>query len=215
MTKAAKRKPKTKPVAKAAKPKSKPRVKRKPRKKPMTTKHEDSDLPKSDKKSGPGNTPGTPEKDPKNLPETNAIGEDPNHKKNTPPPDQQPHKMGHIDNRDQDPNHPANKTAAKDLNAPTTFSIPPEDMLTEQEKDVVGTGGTDATAGVGPVSPAEHTSGPVETIEDQGIGPRTPYPTGNPPPDNETITRSQGVKDPDAPRVKAKPGETTVKKEHV
>ena len=121
----------------------------------------------------------------------------------------------HIDNRDQDPNHPANKTPAKDLNAPTTFSIPPEDMLTEQEKDVVGTGGTDATAGVGPVSPAEHTTGPVETIEDQGIGPRTPYPTGNPPPDTETITRSQGVKDPDAPRVKAKPGETTVKKEHV
>jgi hypothetical protein len=48
--------------------------------------------------------------------------------------------------------------------------------------------------GVGPVSPAEIMSGPAETIQDQGIGPRTPYPSGNPPPPAEDTTRSQGIK---------------------
>jgi hypothetical protein len=84
-----------------------------------------------------------------------------------------------------------NKDKAHDAPvAPTaTITIPPEDTLTEQEKAVVGTGGTDVTAGVGPTSPAEHTTGPVETIEDQGIGPRTPYPSADdtpPPPPPET-----------------------------
>jgi len=74
----------------------------------------------------------------------------------------------------------------------TTVSVPPEDMLTEQEK-LADAG--DASAGVGPVSPSEHTTGPVETIEDLGIGPRTPYPEGNPPaPLPEGTTRSQPVK---------------------
>jgi hypothetical protein len=100
-------------------------------------------------------------------------------------------KENHIANRDQDPKHPANTTPARDLNAPTTFSVPPADMLTEQEKDVVGTGGTDVTAGVGPTSPAEHTTGPVETIEDQGIGPRTPYPTTDAPPPPEARSKKE------------------------
>jgi hypothetical protein len=119
-----------------------------------------------------------------------------------------------IANRDQDPKHPANTTLARDYNAPTTFSIPPEDMMTEQEKLAAAGGAGDETAGVGPVSPAEHTTGPVETIEDQGIGPRTPYPEGNPPPDNEVITRSQGInkgsREADE-RAKVEPGKTTVK----
>jgi len=75
----------------------------------------------------------------------------------------------------------------------TTSVVPPADMLTEQEKDVVGTGGTDVTAGVGPTTPAEHTTGPVETIEDQGIGPRTPYPSGGaPPPPEADATKKKG-----------------------
>ena len=164
----------------------------------MADKKDDMDLPHSDKKSGPGNTPGKPDPDAKNKPETNAIGENPNDKKNTPPPDKQPKGPGHIDNRDQDPDHPANKTLSPGYKPvqrsdAEQFNVPPEDLLTEQEKDVVGTGGTDVTAGVGPVSPAEHTTGPVETIEDQGIGPRTPYPTGNPPPPTEETTMSQGI----------------------
>jgi len=57
-----------------------------------------------------------------------------------------------------------------------TAVIPPEDMMTEQEKDTAAD-----VPGVGPVTPAEHTTGPVETIEDQGIGPRTPYPTTDAP----------------------------------
>jgi len=85
------------------------------------------------------------------------------------------------------------------------FNVPAEEMMTEQEKDAAGGG---EGAGVGPVSPAEHTTGPVETIEDQGIGPRTPYPEGNPPPDTIVTTRSQGINRPDAPAVKTKPGET-------
>jgi hypothetical protein len=94
-----------------------------------------------------------------------------------------------YDNRNQDPNHPANRTQAWDPNAPQTQSIAPDEMLTEQEKDASG-----PSQGVGPVTPAEVSSGPVETIEEQGIGPRTPYPTGNPPGANETTSRSQAVK---------------------
>jgi len=52
----------------------------------------------------------------------------------------------------------------------------PEDMMTEQEKDTSA-----GVHGVGPVVPAAHTTGTVETIEDLGIGPREPYPEGNPP----------------------------------
>jgi hypothetical protein len=74
----------------------------------------------------------------------------------------------------------------------TTSTVPPAELLTEQEKDVVGTGGTDVTAGVGPVSPSEHTSGPVETIEDQGIGPRTPYPSGGEPPEGGVTAKKKG-----------------------
>jgi hypothetical protein len=202
MAKAAKRKPKTTPVAKAAKPKSTPRPKRKPREKSMTSK-DDKDLPHSDKKSGPGATPGTPEKDPKDKPELAPIpgkpGDDPNEKKNTPPPSKQPHTENTIHNRDQDPNHPANKTLSPKADpAPRPvaegITVPPEELLTEQEKDAVGSGASgDTTAGVGPVAPAAHTTGPVETIEDQGIGPRTPYPTGNPPPPREETTLSQGI----------------------
>jgi hypothetical protein len=86
-----------------------------------------------------------------------------------------------VTDKDKSYDKPAAK--APEPVAPTaTVTIPPEDTMTEQEKDVVGTGGTDVTAGVGPTSPAEHTTGPVETIEDQGIGPRTPYPTTDVPP---------------------------------
>jgi hypothetical protein len=180
---AAKKKPKAKPAAKAAaKKKAKP-AKVKPKGRAMMT----TDKEAADRKAE------------KELADAKAARE------------ARDKKDAVIANRDQDPNHPANKTPARDYNAPTTFSIPPEDMLTEQEKDVVGTGGTDVTAGVGPTSPAEHTSGPVETIEDQGIGPRTPYPEGNPPPPEQVVTSSQGVKNPDAPRVKNEPGKTTVK----
>jgi len=88
----------------------------------------------------------------------------------------------------------------------TTVSVPPEDMMTEQEKLAAAGAAGDETAGVGPVSPAEHTTGPVETIEDQGIGPRTPYPEGNPPPPDETVTRSQGINRGDQPAKPKGPG---------
>ena len=150
------------------------------------------------KKSGTGNTPGKPEKDPKDKPELAGVGEDPNEKKNTPPPSKQPKTENTIHNRDQDPEHPANKTLspkADPMPRPVAegLTVPPEELLTEQEKDAVGSVGVDTTAGVGPAGPATHTTGPVETIEDQGIGPRTPYPTGNPPPPSEDVTLSQGI----------------------
>ena len=180
----------------------------------MTSK-DDKDLPHSDKKSGPGATPGTPEKDPKNKPELAGVGEDPTEKKNTPPPSKQPHTENTIHNRDQDPNHPANKTPAYAGDASPRpvaegITVPPEELLTEQEKDAVGSGASgDTTAGVGPVAPAAHTTGPVETIEDQGIGPRTPYPTGNPPPAREETTLSQGIWQGDeGPNAKRDPNKT-------
>jgi hypothetical protein len=92
-------------------------------------------------------------------------------------------------NRDHDPNHPANTTLSPDPNAPKTFAAVPDDMLTEQEKDT-----SSELLGVGPASASEVSPGPVETIEMQGIGPRTPYPTGNPPPPEQIVTGSQGIK---------------------
>lgn len=70
-----------------------------------------------------------------------------------------------------------------------TYSVPPEEMLTEQEQDVYADGGN----GVGP-APASVDPIPVETMEAQGIGPRDPYPTGDSPPPAESTTRSQGIK---------------------
>jgi hypothetical protein len=71
---------------------------------------------------------------------------------------------------------PANTTYSPDPAAPTAFAVVPEDMLTEQEKDTAS-----EVPGVGPASASEVSPGPVETMEDLGIGPRTPYPEGSPP----------------------------------
>ena len=68
-------------------------------------------------------------------------------------------------------------------------AVVPEDMLTEQEKDV-----SSDVPGVGPVSASEVSPGPVTTIEELGIGPRTPYPDGDPPPVEDVVTRTQGIK---------------------
>ena len=157
----------------------------------------DRDLPHSDKKSGPGNTPGKPDPDAKDKPELAGVGEDPNEKKNTPPPHKQPNTPNTIHNRDQDPDHPANTTLspkADPMPRPVAegITVPPDEMLTEQEKLAAGAEG-DPNAGVGPVSASRATTGPVRTIEDEGIGPRTPYPTGNPPPPSEETTLSQGI----------------------
>jgi len=74
----------------------------------------------------------------------------------------------------------------------------PAELMTEQEKDQSGT-----VPGVGPVSPSEVSPGPVETIEEQNIGPRTPYPIGDPPPPAETSRQGQGIKGvTDKPQVK-------------
>jgi hypothetical protein len=92
-------------------------------------------------------------------------------------------------------------TAAAPVPGATTGSLSAADFATEQEKDKSG-----AVPGVGPVSPAEAPLGLAETMEDLGIGPRTPYPTGSPPPPSETINRGQGIKGvTDKPVVK--PGE--------
>jgi hypothetical protein len=105
-------------------------------------------------------------------------------------------------NRDQDPGHPANTTLSEpypDTPRPLSegITVPPEELLTEQEKLAVGSGVTgDTTAGVGPTSPAAHTTGPVETIEDQGIGPRTPYPTSDTPPPPEADPADDYPEDP-------------------
>jgi hypothetical protein len=97
--------------------------------------------------------------------------------------------------------HAANKTLSPKPAPATAGSLPPEDLMTEQEKDK-----TAAVPGVGPVSPAEAPLPVAESMEDLGIGPRTPYPTGNPPPPSETTTMGQGIKGvTDKPA--AKPGE--------
>ena len=152
---------------------------------------------KTDKKSGPGATPGTPEKDPKDKPEVSKVGEDPAEKKNTPPPDKQPNTPNQIDNRDQDPNHPANRTLANPGDpSPRPVAegvhVPPEELLTEQEKEAASNL-DDPRAGVGPYASSRSTVGPAKTIEDEGIGPRTPYPTGNPPPPSVSAGLSQGI----------------------
>ena len=117
-----------------------------------------------------------------------------------------------FDNPDQDPNHPANKTLSPASRTGAAFEADAFRMTSETDdragKDAAAGATGDATSPASVRSPAaEHTTGPVETIEDQGIGPRTPYPTGNPPPRCET-TRSQGIKGapaknaPDKPLVK-------------
>jgi hypothetical protein len=102
---------------------------------------------------------------------------------------------GPFANVDQDPDHPANRTQPKDtrpgaerdhIEGPVYAS---KNLMTEQEKDAGG-----ESMGVGPMAQSEATSGPVETMEDQGIGPRTPYPTGSPPPPAESNTFAQGIK---------------------
>ena len=116
----------------------------------------------------------------------------------------------HIDNRDHDPHHPANTTQSPhrepgQRSEAEAFGIPPDELLTEQEKDAMAGGAASDgnVPGVGPAAASEHTSGPVETIEDQGIGPKTPYPTGDPPPPAESTSRSQGIKGvTDKPSVK-------------
>jgi hypothetical protein len=98
------------------------------------------------------------------------------------------------DNPNQDPDHPANRTLSPERppvqrSAAESFNIPPEDLMTAQESDQAG-----AVPGVGPASPAELSPGPAVTIEELGIGPRTPYPDGDPPPPVETVTQGQGIK---------------------
>jgi len=142
--------------------------------------NQSNNLPGPSGKSGPGNTPGTPEKDPKDKPELAGIPKDPNEDPNE---------------RDQDPDHPANITPAytgdpSPRPVAEGITVPPAELLTEQEKEAAAGG---PNAGVGPVTPSAVTTGPVETIEDLGIGPRTPYPTGNPPPSREETTLSQGI----------------------
>jgi hypothetical protein len=99
-----------------------------------------------------------------------------------------------FDNPSQDPNHPSNKTLSPERppvprSAAEGFNVPAEELMTAQESDQ-----TAPVPGVGPVTPAEVSPGPAETIEAQGIGPRTPYPTGSPPPPSEAVTRGQGIK---------------------
>jgi len=101
----------------------------------------------------------------------------------------------HIDNRDQDPSNPANRTQPKDTRPGAerdriegaVYSA--ENLMTEQEKDA-----GNKSMGVGPLAQSENSPGPVTTMEEQNIGPRTPYPTGSPPPPAESTTYAQGVK---------------------
>lgn len=84
-----------------------------------------------------------------------------------------------------EPKHTPLRTDEVNPDAPTTFSIPPEDLLTVQDADVAAGGN-----GVGPHEASEE-SVPVETMEDLGIGPRHPYPTADdaPPPPPEDAAR--------------------------
>jgi len=68
----------------------------------------------------------------------------------------------------------------------TTVSVPPADLLTEQEKD---TGAP--LPGVGPVEATVTEVVPVETIEDLGIGPREPYPSADTPPATRSTTKKE------------------------
>jgi len=109
----------------------------------------------------------------------------------------------HHDNPGQDPDHPSNRTLSPERppvqrSPAEAFNVPADQLMTAQESDT-----TSEVPGVGPVSPAEVSPGPVETIEQQGIGPRTPYPSGDPPPPSESTTRGQGIKGvTDQPAVK-------------
>jgi hypothetical protein len=89
-----------------------------------------------------------------------------------------------------------------------TTVVPPADMMTEQEKDTAS-----PTKGVGPASASEVSPGPVETMEALGIGPREPYPEGNPPPpsDADLANIERAKKAPEAkqvPNVKKEPAAT-------
>jgi len=199
MPKAAKKKAAKKPAARNVSRKTKARPKRKQRetrKMPSIDKGATEET-KTDKKSGPGATPGKPDPDAKDKPEMGAVGEDPTEKKHTPPPDKQPHTDTKIHNRDQDPRHPANRTQSVEADPSPRpvaegITVPPEELLTEQEKEAAAAH-ADPRAGVGPYAPSRSTTGPAKTIEDEGIGPRTPYPTGNPPPPSVSASLSQGI----------------------
>jgi hypothetical protein len=66
--------------------------------------------------------------------------------------------------------------------------MPPDEALTEQEKDTKAGG-----SGVGPVAASEPPP-PLETMEDLGIGPREPYPSGGapPPPEADATAKKKG-----------------------
>jgi hypothetical protein len=90
----------------------------------------------------------------------------------------------------QDRNSPRPLAPAAD-----SMSAATADMMTEQEKDAqAGGAATDGNVpGVGPATASEEAV-VGETIEEQGIGPRTPYPSGDPAPPDESVTRFQGIK---------------------
>lgn len=79
--------------------------------------------------------------------------------------------------------------------AATPGALPAANYATEQEKDAKagGAASKDNIPGVGPATSTVEVV-PAETIEQQGIGPRTPYPEGDPPPPHEETTRAQGIK---------------------
>jgi hypothetical protein len=90
-----------------------------------------------------------------------------------------PKRKPEMTDKDEKPAAKFEPTPAPKPAAPvvaSTGSLPPEALMTEQEKDT-----SSDTPGVGPVGPSQTSPGPVETIEDLGIGPREPYPTGAPP----------------------------------
>jgi hypothetical protein len=92
---------------------------------------------------------------------------------------------GHVDNRDQDPNHPANITQPRDMRPAAERDriegpvYAPENLMTEQEKDAARNA--------------------------PGSSAKQPYPTGEPPPPSESVSYGQGIKGAtDVPS--AKPG---------
>jgi hypothetical protein len=85
--------------------------------------------------------------------------------------------------------------ATAPASAATAGALPAANYATEQEKDAKagGVASKDNIPGVGPATSTVEVV-PAETIEEQGIGPRTPYPDGDPPPPHEETTRVQGIK---------------------
>jgi hypothetical protein len=85
--------------------------------------------------------------------------------------------------------------ATAPASAATAGALPAANYATEQEKDAKagGAASKDNIPGVGPATSTVEVV-PAETIEEQGIGPRTPYPEGDPPPPHEETTRAQGIK---------------------